>query len=139
MPTATRTGRQTATPSRFGRTPAPQGRFGRPSAPQGRYARSAAHRGQGLRRRRPNEPKGMKKMLGAVGSMLPGAAAKKAAPSSKKGKAGGLALAAAAAGMAFKNRDKLGQLRHRNDGATTGATTPEGNHAASTPSPTPMP
>ena len=42
-----------------------------------------------------------------MSTILPTAAAKKAAPSSKKGKAGGLALAAAAAGMAFKNRGKL--------------------------------
>jgi hypothetical protein len=81
---------------------------------QSRYARAASHRGQGLRRRKPPEPTGVKKVLSAV---LPGAAAKKAAPSSKKGKAGGLALVAAAAGMAFKNRDKLTRMRHK-DGAT---------------------
>ena len=129
MPTTTRTGRH---------TPA-QGRFGRAPAPQGRYARAAAHRGQGLRRRRANEPKGMKKMLGAVGSMLPGAAAKKATPSSKKGKAGGLALAAAAAGMAFKNRNKLSQLRHRDGEGATGVATPDGNHTVTPPSATPTP
>ena len=130
MPTATRTGR--------GR-PA-QGRHRAPAA-QGRYARAAAHRGQGLRRRRTNEPKGVKKMLGAVGSVLPGAAAKKAAPSSKKGRAGGLALAAAAAaGMAFKNRGKLSQLRKKDGGEPTGTTsTPDGNHTATTPSATPIP
>jgi hypothetical protein len=91
MPTATRTPR---------RSPVQ----GRRAPVQGRYARAAAHRGQGLRRRKPSEPTGLKKMLSAV---LPAAAAKKAAPSSKKGKAGGLALAAAAAGVAFKYRDKL--------------------------------
>lgn len=119
MPTATRTGR---------RAPA-----------QNRYARAAAHRGQGLRRRRAPKPTGIKKVLGSVGSMLPGAAAKKAAPSSKKGKAGGLALAAAAAGMAFKNRDKLGQLRHKDAGGTTAATTPDANHTANTPPTSPVP
>ena len=49
------------------------------------------------------EPSGLSKIMGA----LPISAAKKATPSSKKGKAGGFALAAAAAGMAFKNRGRL--------------------------------
>jgi hypothetical protein len=85
----------------------------------GRFARaSGANRSQGLRRRRPPEPTGFKKVLGAV---LPAAAAKQAAPSSKKGKAGGLALAAAAAGVVFKNRDKLNQMRR---GGATHASTP---------------
>jgi hypothetical protein len=80
------------------------------SAPQGRFARGtrAPSRGPLARRRRPPEPTGLKKV---VGGMLPGAAAKKAVPSSKKGAAGGLALAAAAAGVAFRKRDKLAQLR----------------------------
>ena len=60
-----------------------------------------------------------------MGAVLPTTAAKKAAPSSKKGKAGGLALAAAAAGMAFKNRDKLNKLRRKDsrpdgEGASAG-------------------
>jgi hypothetical protein len=71
---------------------------------RGRYARAATHRGQGLRRRRAPKPTGMKKVLTAV---RPRTAAKKAAPRSKKGMAGGLALVAAAAGVAFKNRGKL--------------------------------
>jgi hypothetical protein len=126
MPTATRTpGRRAPAQSR------------RRAPTQSRYARAAAHRGQGLRRRKPPKPTGIKKVLGAAGSVLPGAAAKKAAPSSKKGKAGGLALAAAAAGMAFKNRDKLGQLRHKDEGAPTGTTTPESNHTATVPPATP--
>ena len=117
MPTATRTPRRAPAPSR--RSPAP-----------GRYARAAAHRGQGLRRRKPPEPTGIKKVLGSV---LPGAAAKKAAPSSKKGKAGGLALAAAAAGMAFKNRGKLSELRHRDRSAAGTSTEPGVNNAGGTP------
>jgi hypothetical protein len=49
-----------------------------------------------------------------IGGLLPAAAAKKATPNSKMGAAGGFALAAAAAaGMAFKHRDKLAQLRHK--------------------------
>jgi hypothetical protein len=69
----------------------------------GRYARGATNRSQGLRRRRQPQPTGVKKFL----SRVPVRAAKQTAPSSKKGKAGGLALVAAAAGMAFKYRDKL--------------------------------
>jgi hypothetical protein len=85
------------------------------SARPGRYARAAAYRGQGLRRRRPPEPTAVEKVLTAV---LPAAAVKKAAPSSSKGRAGGLALAAAAAaGVAFKNREKLGRMRHKGDAA----------------------
>jgi hypothetical protein len=88
----------------------------------GRYARAASHRGQGLRRRKPPEPTGFKKVLSAV---VPGAAAKRAAPSSKKGKAGGLAVAAAAAtGLAFKHRDKLGRMRHKGGGAPPGSPMP---------------
>ena len=82
------------------------------SAPQGRFGRggTAPRRGPALRRRREPEPTGVKKL---IGGLLP-AAAKKATPNSKKGPAGGFALAAAAAaGMAFKNRDKLAQLPHK--------------------------
>jgi hypothetical protein len=89
------------------------------SAGQGRFTRPAStpRRGipaQALRRRQP-EPSGFKKLAGAL---VPAAAARKAAPGSKKGKAGGFALAAAAAGMAFKNRDKLARLRRRGSGAS---------------------
>ena len=95
------------------------------SAPQGRFARggTAPRRGPALRRRREPEPTGVKKL---IGGLLPAAAAKKATPNSKKGAAGGFALAAAAAaGMAFKNRDKLAQLRHKRSGmpATDSKTT----------------
>jgi hypothetical protein len=111
MPTTTRTGRATRTS---------QGRFARSTSTPRRSSPT-----QGLRRRRQPEPSGFKKVLGAV---LPAAAAKKATPSSKKGKAGGLALAAAAAGMAFKNRGKISELRHKDSDAT-----PSGMNNASTP------
>jgi hypothetical protein len=86
----------------------------------GRYARSTStprrtNRSQGLRRRRPPEPSGLGRIVGAV---LPTGAAKKATPRSKKGRAGGFALAAAAAGMAFKNRGKLSQMRRKTPPAT---------------------
>jgi len=78
---------------------------------------------QGLRRRRQPEPSGIKKLATAVNP----AAARKAMPSTKKGKAGGLALAAAAVGVAVKNRDRLPGMRSREQGApdsTTNASTP---------------
>ena len=123
MPAPTRTGRM---PARAGRSTSSTSRGA------GRFARAGGATGtQGLRRRRQPQPTGVKKVLSAV---LPGAAAKKAAPSSKKGKAGGLALAAAAAaGMAFKNRGKLSQMRHKDTGASTVGTangpTPPGTPA----------
>ena len=107
-----------------------QSRFGRTTAtPRGRFARSAATPRRsspthGLRRRAP-EPSGVRKVMGA---MLPTTAAKKAAPSSKKGKAGGLARVAAAAGVAFKNRGKLSELRRKDSPATP--TSASGNNAA---------
>jgi hypothetical protein len=94
------------------------------SAPQRRFGRGGAapRRGPALRRRREPEPTGIKKL---IGGLLPATAAKKATPNSKRGAAGGLALAAAAAGMAFKNRDRLAQLRHKRSGtpATENKTT----------------
>ena len=117
---------------------ATQTRTGRASsAGQGRFARSTATPrrrvpSQGLRRRREPQKSGLQK---AMSALIPAAAAKKAAPNSKKGKAGGLALVAAAAGMAFKNRGKLNELRRKDSGATP--TTPTGVDNASTPPATP--
>jgi hypothetical protein len=124
MATSTRTGRASG---------AGQGRFGRStsSAAKGRYARTTSTPRRrvptpGLRRRQP-KPSGLKKVMGAV---IPTAATKKATPSSKKGKAGGLALAAAAAGMAFKNRGKLNELRRKQSGGTSTTPTTVDNAAA---------
>jgi hypothetical protein len=126
----------TGTRSRTGRTSgAGQGRFARSTSTPRRTSPT-----QGLRRRRQPEPSGIKKVMGAV---LPATAAKKATPSSKKGKAGGFALVAAAAGMAFKNREKLSQLRHKDstgsavDASVPGPTTATTN--ASSPGPTTAP
>jgi len=89
-------------------------------------------------RRRPPKPTGMKRVLSVVGTALPTAAAKKAAPSSKKGAAGGFALLAAAAGVAFKNRDKLSRLRHQDADSSNGSPAPamEANNAPIPPSTT---
>jgi hypothetical protein len=118
MPTHTRTGRATS---------AGQGRFARSTSTPRRTVPT-----QGLRRRRQPQQSGIQK---AMSALLPTAAAKKATPSSKKGKAGGLALVAAAAGMAFKNRGKLGELRRKDAGGTT--TTPTAVDSPSTPPATP--
>jgi hypothetical protein len=117
MPTQTRTGR-TSVPRR--------GRYARTTSTPRRFSPT-----QGLRRRQP-QPTGLKKVVSAV---LPAAAAKKATPSSKKGKAGGFALIAAAAGMAFKNRGKLSELRRKGQGDTPETRTSAGN--SSTPPVTP--
>ena len=50
-------------------------------------------------------------------SLLPTGAAAKATPGSKKGKAGGFAALTAAAGLAFRNRDKLTSMLGRKDEA----------------------
>ena len=109
MATQTSTRRATSA-RRFGRTT---------SAPSRGPART-----RGLRRR-PAKPSGLK---GLIGGLLPGTAAAKPTPGSKKGKAGGLALAAAAAGVAFKNRDKLASLRpgRKHDGQQATAAAPAG-------------
>src|SRR5688500_1896692 len=62
------------------------------------------------------KPKQQKGIAGALAGLLPTGAATKATPSSKKGKAGGFAALAAAAGMAFRNRDKLAGMIHRKGG-----------------------
>jgi hypothetical protein len=93
----------------------------------GRDARAATNRTQGLRRRRQPQPTGVRKLL----TRVPVRAAKQTAPSSKKGKAGGLALAAAAAGMAFKYRDKLAR---KGSGAPPST---QGMQGTGTPPPTP--
>src|SRR4051812_3523987 len=127
---STRTSPRTAprTSSRAGR---PQtGRFNRTSTSQRRPAtrgrRSQPNRygiaGGVLQRRRTPPPSGLKGALAGLGGVLPaaGKARGKATPSSKKGKAGGVALLTAAAGFAFSNRDKLGQLIKRSGSADQG-------------------
>jgi hypothetical protein len=122
MPTATR-----STPTaRFGRTSTAassgRGRFARGTTTPRRRVPTTA-----LRRRKPQQST-FKRTMSAF---VPAAAAKKATPSSKKGKAGGIALAAAAAGMAFKNRDKISQMVHKDHDTATD------RHDASTNSVTP--
>ena len=125
MATGVRTRRAQPAPGRFTRSAPSAGRFARSAPSAGRFTRSApsARRSVPTRVtwRRPAKPSGVQKLLGSV--LARGA---QAAPGSKKGKgkAGGVALVAAAAGMAFKNRDKLARLR-RKDAPPVAHTTPE--------------
>jgi hypothetical protein len=132
-------------------TGAGTGRFARPGAAQTRARRTTPRRTPATRTaprgRTPhmparfsrNKPKQKSGIAGALTGLLPTGAASKATPSSKKGKAGGVAALAAAAGVAFKNRDKLtgmlgrkGGDQHQSPGEPTYAATP-------TPSPAPPP
>jgi hypothetical protein len=131
MATRTRAGRAPTTgrftrsiPTRAGRAPT-TGRFTRSTSTARRRAPA-----QGLRRRRPQQPSGLMKVMGAL---VPTTAAKKATPSSKKGKAGGLALVAAAAGMAFKNRGKISEMRSRQSDAGTASATSNASSPPTTP------
>ncbi len=134
-------------PSRTRRTSAATtGRFNRPGA-AGRSAaatrRSVPTRrpvttqrraiaGGWLQRRQPKKQSGLQRALGGVTGALPGMAKKRSSSSGKvgrTGKAGGFALLAGVAGLAFKNRDKVASMARRDkagDGiqAAPTATTP---------------
>lgn len=74
-----------------------------------------------LRKRKTPKRTGVSKTLTGL---MSGGATKKAASSSKKGKGGGLAMLAAGAGLAFKNREKLmGMVKSREEEPATPLTT----------------
>lgn len=85
------------------------------AAPGGRFGRTKpapASRRPSLRKQSQSQPSSPAKK--ALSVLTVGKAAKKAAPSAPApGKKGGFALLAAAGGLAFKNRDKLGGLLGR--------------------------
>jgi hypothetical protein len=119
MPTTARPHR----PGTAGRSSAPR-RTGastrRPSVPGRRQPTRQVGIG-GVMQRRPQKRKknatGVAGMLGSLKGALPTGRAAKGSSSSGRGKKGaGLALATAAAGFAFSNRDKLGSMLHRNSG-----------------------
>jgi hypothetical protein len=116
------------------RTPTPAGRRARPTPPRPpRRSRPAPTRrgvaGGWMQRRKPQPQSRVNKAVSALTGALPGRGSGSAAkPASRRGKAGGLAVLAGAAGLAFKNREKLtGLLKRRGsktgegDSATTGA------------------
>ena len=98
--------------SRTRTRPAGPGRFARPGAAHRPRTSTRTRPYARVRPRRQPQKTGMAKLL----ERLPTASGGKAA-GSKKGKAGGFAaLAAAAAGLAYRNRDKLGGLMSRKRG-----------------------
>ena len=123
--------------ARFSRTtaPSPRGRVLRPGTGQMRPRRTPARtpvqtmRPAGrITRRKAKQPTGI---AGALARLLPTGAAAKATPGSKTGKAGGIAAMAAAAGVAYRNRDKLTAMLNRKRAST------ESNPAPVTPAPGP--
>jgi hypothetical protein len=99
MPTRTPTTKSPST-ARFSRSGAPA------SKPAGRRAATPARRPSRMSRRKP-EPSGMEKVMGTLGGLLGGGKASKAKGGNAKKGAAGLAVAAGAAGLAMKNRDKI--------------------------------
>ena len=116
------------------RTPTAPGRFARPGAGAGRTGHSApvlarsaraGRRAQSprrgvaggwLQRSKPQQQSGVKTALSKATSVLPGATGRRSPTSSRGrgGKAGGLAVLAGVAGLAFTHRDKLtAMLRDR--------------------------
>jgi hypothetical protein len=73
-------------------------------------------------RRRAPEPSTTQKAMQGLKRAIPTGGAAKATPSSKKGKAAGLAALAGAAGIALSQRDKLGRLFSRDDSPKDKAT-----------------
>ena len=123
MAQTTRTPRSARTTPRAG-----TGRFARPGAAQtrsSRFPRTGAPQARSGRmpsvRRKPPQKKGL---ASAITGMLPTGAASKATPNSKKGKAGGFAALAAAAGVAFRNREKLTAMLKKRQGGGQGADAP---------------
>jgi hypothetical protein len=108
MSTRTRPQQRTTTSSR---------RFGRTGATsQRRRTPSARTRSVPVTRRRKSQASGKGKGLQALSGLLAGRSAKKA--TGKGAKAGaGVAMLTAAAGLAFKNRDRLTSMLKRDGGA----------------------
>jgi hypothetical protein len=113
----------------------------RSAPPRGRRAPACTPSRIPVRRGRASSAKS--KQQGGLGGMLarfaPKRTAAKATPSSKGGKAGGVALLAAAAGVAFRNRDKLAGMlqgrgrRDRHEAQPTTTPAPPQQPAANTP------
>jgi hypothetical protein len=116
---------------RFARTSSSPGagRFARPGTSQTRTRRTPSRAGGRtpvpFGRSSGRKGKQQKGIAGALTGLLPTGAAAKAKPGSKTGRAGGLALLAAASGVAFRNRDKLtAMLKSRREGGGEGSEAP---------------
>jgi hypothetical protein len=102
----------TAATGRFSRSGTTRSQRRRPAVPQRRGIA-----GGWLQRSQPTQSR-RTRMLNSVTGALPGSSKGRSTSSSKsgrRGKAGGLALLAGAAGLLFKNRDKVASLARRND------------------------
>jgi hypothetical protein len=115
----------TTHPRRSSTTPA--GRFSRaagtrPATRAGRRRAVPQRRGVAggwLQRRQPQKQSQLKRVLGGVSGALPGVSKRRSASSSKGGrggKVGGMALLAGAAGLVFKNRDRVASMVRRDGG-----------------------
>jgi|tagenome__1003787_1003787.scaffolds.fasta_scaffold19987161_1 hypothetical protein len=115
MATSSRTQRTKSRPARASRPSAgvPSRRTGSRAGERRSSAQSRIGVAGGWIQRRQPEKSGVKKLIGGVGSALPGGGKGRTKSSASAGKAkrggavGGLALLAAAAGVALKNRDKI--------------------------------
>ena len=152
MPPVTRTGPRPS--ARLGRTGTPpsSGRFartagqGRPRTspkPKPKSTRGTSRTSSAFGRMSGGKSKKQKGLAGAIGGLLPTRAASKAKSGSRSGKAGGFAALAGAAGLAYRNRDKLSGLFNRGGGQEQGSdvSTPssDGSPAAPNHSPTTPP
>jgi hypothetical protein len=140
MPTSARTPRtSTQQPGRFARPGAGRSSAGRSSSGRGSTSRPANRRGgasqrrgiaSGVIRKRQEKQSGLKKAVGSLTSVVPGLGGKKKSsrsfggggkkgstsiPGGKSGKAGGVALLTAAAGLAYSQRDKVTSKLRRKD------------------------
>jgi hypothetical protein len=110
---STRTQRPNGRPTRASRpSDARRSAWRAGSAPRGARSRRVGLAGGWIQRRQPQKS-GVQKVIGGLGSSLPAAGKRRTkgtAPSGKakrRGTVGGLAFLAAAAGVVFKNRDKI--------------------------------
>jgi hypothetical protein len=155
MPTSARTPRTSSSQAgRFARPGAGRSSAGRHSAgggrsatsrPSGRRGGASERRGiaSGVIRKRKAKQSGLQKAVGSLTSVVPGLGGKKKSSrsfggggkkgsssiaSGKTGKAGGVALLTAAAGVAYSNREKVTSMLRRK-GSDQGST-PQVTHDA---------
>jgi hypothetical protein len=129
MPQTTRTPPKARQPRARGRQAPPQRRFGRPGAPAGRTRRTPSGGPSGFGRlpgrAKPKQKTGIRGALSGLLSKGRGSSPKSGSNTGKT--AGGLAAMAAAAGVAFRNRDKLKSMLGRGgDGQSPSSQPPTG-------------
>jgi hypothetical protein len=110
MPSATRARRSFPATRARSSSQATTGRFGRAATP-----RRHAVAGEWLQRRRPQKQSAFRRALGGLGRAKPRVARQRPQTKGRRrgGVMGGLAVLAGAAGLAFKNRDKVASMTRR--------------------------